>query len=183
MQQGQRGNAYGPLKEEHDTVVQYPGYELQGGQVYSQHPTTAPPNYPQHFTSNTTVIAPNTPSIVRIQHVPDDSIGLAIFTTLCCFWPVGIFAILRARDVHKLAYQGDMVGSQAAARSARQLSFIALGIGIGLIVLSILIPVILATVVSAATVSAANTAMEDVNMNINYPHMEHDTTTPYNFWN
>ncbi|XP_070574439.1 proline-rich transmembrane protein 1-like [Ptychodera flava] len=96
---------------------------------------------------------------VQQPRAPDDYMGLAIFTTLCCFWPVGIFAILKARDVHKRTWQGDTSGASEASRAARRLSFIALAIGIVGLVISVIF-----TVVSIATIQVAinSTGYEDV---------------------
>lgn len=30
---------------------------------------------------------------------PPDFMGRAIFATLCCFWPIGIFALMKASNV------------------------------------------------------------------------------------
>ncbi|XP_070561566.1 proline-rich transmembrane protein 1-like isoform X2 [Ptychodera flava] len=102
-----------------------------------------PPAYP--YGSSTTMVTVQQPVVgvaVQQPRAPDDYMGLAIFTTLCCFWPVGIFAILKARDVHKRTWQGDTAGAMDASRSARRLSFIALAIGILGIIISIVFMVV-----------------------------------------
>ncbi|XP_070561576.1 proline-rich transmembrane protein 1-like [Ptychodera flava] len=90
-----------------------------------------PPAYP--FDSSTTMVTLQQPVVgvaVQQPQAPDDYMGFAIFTTLCCFWPVGIFAILKARDVHKKTWQGDTSGALQSSRTARRLSIIALVVGI-----------------------------------------------------
>jgi hypothetical protein len=37
---------------------------------------------------------------VIINNVPDN-MGLAIFVTICCCWPLGLVAIMRASEVGK----------------------------------------------------------------------------------
>ncbi|XP_002738942.1 proline-rich transmembrane protein 1-like [Saccoglossus kowalevskii] len=89
------------------------------------------------------VTIPNvSPSMVITEPVPPDHLPLAIFTTICCFWPLGIFAILRARDVHKKAWQGNMEGAREASRRSRLFSLIALVIGISIHVVCIIVIII-----------------------------------------
>ncbi|XP_070567368.1 synapse differentiation-inducing gene protein 1-like [Ptychodera flava] len=85
-------------------------------------------------------MAPSNHSIVRFtEPVPEDHMALAIFVTICCFWPLGIFAILKARDVHKKTWQRNMEGARQSSHSARQLSLIALGLGISIYVIIVIV--------------------------------------------
>ncbi|XP_070559123.1 proline-rich transmembrane protein 1-like [Ptychodera flava] len=145
---GKPSTGYSRLPEEAGQVRQMqpvppPSYHEPVMHGYPQ-AMPPPPQQPTQFTSanNTVVVAPAPQTMIHVQRVPDDHMGLAIFATICCFWPVGIFAILKARDVHKRAYEGDMMGSEQASRSARMLSLVSLGVGIGIIVLSIIIVIV-----------------------------------------
>ncbi|XP_070567227.1 proline-rich transmembrane protein 1-like isoform X2 [Ptychodera flava] len=114
-----------------------------------------PLTYPD--TSNSTTVAvlqPVTGSIMQ-QRIPNDYMGLAIFALVCCFKPLGIFAVLKSRDVHKRVWEGDMEGSREASRWARLLSLISLAIGIVIIICATTI----ATVYVIKNISMAIDAM------------------------
>lgn len=62
---------------------------------------------------------------------PSNSMGLAIFCTLCCCLPLGIVAIIKASSVDSLWAQGRYQESRAAADSASK--FCTWGIILGII--------------------------------------------------
>ncbi|XP_069132128.1 proline-rich transmembrane protein 1-like [Argopecten irradians] len=70
---------------------------------------------------------------------PPDYMNRAIFTTICCFWPVGIFAIMKANEAKNAYHRGDFEGARSSANSARQLSNIAIFAGVASIVVSMII--------------------------------------------
>ncbi|XP_060074777.1 proline-rich transmembrane protein 1-like [Ylistrum balloti] len=70
---------------------------------------------------------------------PPDYMNRAIFTTICCFWPVGIFAIMKASEAKNAYARGDFQGARSSANSARQLSNIAIFAGVASIVVSMII--------------------------------------------
>ncbi|KAM9309667.1 interferon-induced transmembrane protein 2-like isoform 2-T2 [Pholidichthys leucotaenia] len=75
----------------------------------------------------------------------DDYLWYSIFTMLCCL-PLGIAALIYSiltRDANRM---GDRLAAQRSSRTARTLNHMALGIGIGVIVLLIVSLVIFATV-------------------------------------
>ncbi len=61
---------------------------------------------------------------------PDNNMILAIFTTLCCCLPIGIYAIIKANDVNKfyMMQQYDMAVN--AASDAKKWCFIGIGVGL-----------------------------------------------------
>ncbi len=61
---------------------------------------------------------------------PDNNMGLAIFTTICCCLPLGIFAIIRASKVETywLMKQYDM--ATKAAEEAKKYSLIGIVVGV-----------------------------------------------------
>lgn len=63
---------------------------------------------------------------------PDSNMGLAIFTTLCCCLPLGIFAIIKASKVNELYALQQYEAAVATASEAKKWSLI--GIGVGLVV-------------------------------------------------
>ncbi|MCR4852087.1 MAG: CD225/dispanin family protein [Prevotella sp.] len=63
---------------------------------------------------------------------PNNNLILAIFTTLCCCLPLGIYAIIKASKVDNLYNTGQYQAAIAEAAEAKKWSII--GIVIGLII-------------------------------------------------
>ncbi|XP_002737561.1 proline-rich transmembrane protein 1-like [Saccoglossus kowalevskii] len=116
-----------------------------GGQGY---PAQPPPNYGQslHASTNITNVmyqpGQNVTMTTITQSRPADYMGLAIFATICCCWPIGIFAIIKASQVGSSFNGGDYAGAKEASDSARKLSYISIGCGIASFVISILFVII-----------------------------------------
>ncbi|XP_055486990.1 proline-rich transmembrane protein 1-like [Leucoraja erinacea] len=73
---------------------------------------------------------------------PHDYLPIAVLTTVCCFWPTGIFAIIKAVQVRTAIARGDMVSAEIASREARNFSFISLAVGIASMVLCAILTVV-----------------------------------------
>ncbi|KAK6184319.1 hypothetical protein SNE40_006815 [Patella caerulea] len=77
-------------------------------------------------------------STLPISTFVPDYMNLAIFATVCCCLPIGVFAIKRNKEARRLKESGDILGAQKKAASAKRLSiwgmvvgFIFLGVVIG----------------------------------------------------
>lgn len=94
----------------------------------------------QYSQQSTTYIqtAPVAP-VMAYQPPAEDHMCRAIFATFCCFWPIGIFAIMKASEARSAYARGDAVSGQSASSSARQLSNIAIGVGVASIVIAAII--------------------------------------------
>lgn len=61
---------------------------------------------------------------------PDNSLILAIFSTLCCCVPTGIAAIVFAAQVDGKYAAGDFSGANESADKAKMWSWISIGLGV-----------------------------------------------------
>ncbi|BFZ05199.1 hypothetical protein BsWGS_08238 [Bradybaena similaris] len=108
--------------------------------------------YPQqHFQQANVVLAQ---PLIQPQAIagppPPDRMRAAIFATLCCFWPTGIVAIMRASDARSALARGDIASAQAHARSAKSMIIISVVVGgIAYIVLGIIIGVYVGIIMSS----------------------------------
>ncbi|MEQ2269334.1 Proline-rich transmembrane protein 1 [Xenotaenia resolanae] len=83
------------------------------------------------------------PSITLMdRRPPHDYLPIAVLTTVCCFWPTGIIAIIKAVKVRMAIARGDMVTAEIASREARNFSFISLAVGIASLVLCTILTVV-----------------------------------------
>jgi len=65
---------------------------------------------------------------------PPNYLVWAILSTVLCFWPVGIAAIVFSTQVNGKWARGDVVGAQAASRKAKNFSIATAVIGLLLII-------------------------------------------------
>jgi hypothetical protein len=70
---------------------------------------------------------------------------------LILFWPVGLFALIKAIKVGSLSAAGDTAGAQASSDSAKKLGKIAVIVGAVLIVLYCLIFVVIGAMMSSTS--------------------------------
>ncbi|XP_038052857.1 proline-rich transmembrane protein 1-like [Patiria miniata] len=115
-------------------MANYPPTQPQPAQGY------APPQYYASPPSVTAVqaVPPQPQTIISTSHVmPQDYFGLALFVTLCCCLPLGILGLIRSNDVRNRFLVGDIAGAEQASRQAKTYSYVGLGIGISLTVVSI----------------------------------------------
>ncbi|XP_036372149.1 proline-rich transmembrane protein 1 [Megalops cyprinoides] len=130
-----------------------PGYPLQlqpctayvpvypigaSGQPYlpggGGHPGVPPGQMPMQMPPGIALMEPRRP--------PHDYLPIAVLTTVCCFWPTGIIAIIKAVQVRTAVARGDMVSAEIASREARNFSFISLAVGIASMVLCTILTVV-----------------------------------------
>ncbi|XP_076450358.1 uncharacterized protein LOC143286607 [Babylonia areolata] len=79
---------------------------------------------------------------VMISSVPDH-MNLAVFTTVCCCWPLGLVAILRAQESRRALQQGDMISASVFASESRRFSLWAIAGGVLCLVISVVIIIVI----------------------------------------
>lgn len=115
-----------------------PIYPMAGGQPYM--PAAAGhPGMPQ---GQMAMQMPPGIALMEPRRPPHDYLPIAVLTTVCCFWPTGIIAIIKAVQVRTAVARGDMVTAEIASREARNFSFISLAVGIASIVLCTILTVV-----------------------------------------
>ncbi|XP_072113509.1 proline-rich transmembrane protein 1-like [Mobula birostris] len=94
------------------------------------------------LTSGAQQVPPSVGMMSNPPRPPHDYLPIAVLTTVCCFWPTGIFAIFKAVQVRTAIARGDMVSAEIASREARNFSFISLAVGIASMVLCAILTVV-----------------------------------------
>jgi hypothetical protein len=72
---------------------------------------------------------------------PKNYLAWAILSTILCFWPTGIPAIVFAAQVNSKFNQGDLQGAQESSRKARLFAIISACIGIAAVILLAIVSV------------------------------------------
>ncbi|KAK3612498.1 hypothetical protein CHS0354_024468 [Potamilus streckersoni] len=116
--------------------TQYP-YQQAGQYPAPQrgyYPSQYVGQYPEHGyisqQGQTFVVAAPRQQTIRTQQAPQDYINRAIFATLCCFWPTGICAIIKACDARQALARGDVASARESSESARKLTMISIIAGV-----------------------------------------------------
>ncbi|XP_025084750.1 proline-rich transmembrane protein 1-like [Pomacea canaliculata] len=113
------------------------------------------PGYPQqryavqpqqgYSYNHSTVIVTQPVAAVPVVHSVPDHMGLAIFTTLCCCWPIGLFAIMKASESRTALASGDFQRAQTLSQDSRRLSLFSIAGGCVSIVIVIIVVVTMVT--------------------------------------
>ncbi|XP_034031196.1 proline-rich transmembrane protein 1-like isoform X2 [Thalassophryne amazonica] len=124
---------------------QGPGFQPQyGGGPYGQqtYPVGPEQQYPQQ------------PGVIGVQPVVyvtqrplgepvNDYLGYSIFTMLCCCLPLGIAALIYSISTRDANSVGDQEKAERCSKTAKTLNNVALGIGIGVLVLYIIMAIVM----------------------------------------
>ncbi|XP_077863164.1 proline-rich transmembrane protein 1-like [Saccoglossus kowalevskii] len=81
-------------------------------------------------------------SPVPAWRIPSDYFILAVISTVLCFWPIGIFALWKSREVYRSSSRGDLDGAWQASSSARFLSWTAFVIGLAILIISVVLIIV-----------------------------------------
>uniref|UniRef100_A0A1X7SZ65 Proline-rich transmembrane protein 1 n=1 Tax=Amphimedon queenslandica TaxID=400682 RepID=A0A1X7SZ65_AMPQE len=61
---------------------------------------------------------------------PNDYLILSLFSIICCFWPVGVIALLKSIETRCYCQNGRLAEAQASSRKAKTFNTIFIGIGV-----------------------------------------------------
>ncbi|WAQ94512.1 PRRT1-like protein [Mya arenaria] len=115
-----------------------PGYPQPGGYGY---PAAPPPGYGYGAAPPIQVVSRDAAAHVLVPQTtgppPTDYSTQAWIACLCCFWPTGLLAIMKANESRNARARGDMVGAQMASDSARTFVRISWAAGILSIIASV----------------------------------------------
>ncbi|XP_012673460.2 protein lifeguard 1-like [Clupea harengus] len=117
----------------------YPQGQYHQGQPYPQG------QYPQgQYPHGATVMVQPT---VFVTHSPlvnpvSDYLGYSIFTMLCCCLPLGIAALIFSISTREANSQGNRQMAEKNSQTARKLNHAALGIGLTIIILYIVVSIV-----------------------------------------
>uniref|UniRef100_K1RGZ6 Proline-rich transmembrane protein 1 n=1 Tax=Magallana gigas TaxID=29159 RepID=K1RGZ6_MAGGI len=73
------------------------------------------------------------------ERPPHDFMHRAICVTICCFWPTGIVAILKASEARNAYARGDIEAAKRSTHEAHQMSNISILIGLASFLLVLII--------------------------------------------
>ncbi|XP_051899841.1 proline-rich transmembrane protein 1-like isoform X1 [Pristis pectinata] len=143
---------HGPMGPSPYIAPPPPGYAVQLQPYTTLVPIYPIGNPPQPYLPGYPGIAPNGPQpripsgfrIMEPQRSPHDYLPIAVLTTICCFWPTGIIAIIKALETRAAMSRGDHLSAQIASRQARNYSFISLAVGISAMVLCAILVIVVA---------------------------------------
>ncbi|KAK2844238.1 hypothetical protein Q5P01_010897 [Channa striata] len=134
----QVGPGYPPQAQGYVPPTQY------GGAGYGQQPYPmgqAYPAQPGTITVQPAMLVTRSP----LAKPFNDYLGYSIFTMLCCCLPLGIAALVYSIFTREANRSGDQVEAERSSRMARTLNHVALGIGIGFLILYIVYAVVVAS--------------------------------------
>ncbi|XP_068425025.1 synapse differentiation-inducing gene protein 1-like isoform X2 [Clinocottus analis] len=126
----QPGMGYPPPQQGYGPPPQYGG--AYGQQQY-------PGGQQATVTVQPTVFVTRGPLAVPVN----DYLCYSIFTLMCCCMPLGIAALIYSISAREANHSGDQVSAERSSRMARTLNHVALGLGIGLIILTIIYTVVM----------------------------------------
>ncbi|XP_008285132.1 dispanin subfamily A member 2b-like isoform X2 [Stegastes partitus] len=120
-----------------------PGYPPQqgfppqyGGPAYGHQPYPMAQQYPAQ--PDTVTVQPMVfVSAGPLANPVNDYLCYSIFTLLCCFWPLGVAALVYSISTRTANQAGDQVMAERNSRTARTLNHVAVGLGIAFLILTV----------------------------------------------
>lgn len=111
----------------------YPPSQPHPYNPYNQ-PQVVPYTQQPYYPANTTYVYVQ--GAGPLANPPEDYLCYSIFVTLFCCWIVGIFAIFKSYECRTASTVGNRVEAEAKSNEAKRLANIALGLGIGSLILT-----------------------------------------------
>ncbi|XP_039662736.1 synapse differentiation-inducing gene protein 1-like [Perca fluviatilis] len=135
-QYGGAGYGQQPYQGQQYPGQQYPGQQYPG----QQYPGQQYPGQQATVTVQPTVYVTRGPLLNPVN----DYLCYSIFTMLCCCFPLGIAALIYSISARESNHIGDQLGAERSSRMARTLNHVGLGLGIGMLILTIVYVAVMA---------------------------------------
>lgn len=119
-------------------------YPTKQGGYPGAYPEQGPANY-SGYPKQPVTLQPHTQVIIAnpgMADPPPDYVMMSIIVTLCCCWPIGLFAIMKALAARDAINRNDREGAIKNSKAAKKLSMWALGVGIVMVVLSVVFTIV-----------------------------------------
>lgn len=123
----------------------YPPQQQYGMAGYGQQPAYNQQPYGFQSQQQQTVVVSQPTAGGMVVNSVQDNMGLAIFTTICCCWPLGLIAIMRAQESRRALERGDFPAASTFSQESRRYSLFAIAGGCISIVIAIIIIVVVVT--------------------------------------
>ncbi|XP_020489703.1 proline rich transmembrane protein 1B [Labrus bergylta] len=85
---------------------------------------------------------------IPLQHPVNDYLCYSVFTMICCCLPLGVAALIYSISAREANIVGDRITAERSSRTSRTLNHVALGIGIGVFILSIVYLVVMTSMLN-----------------------------------
>ena len=107
---------------------------------------------PEYQSTQPTIVYAPAPQQAPSGPPPNDYLVLAAFTILCCFWPLGLVALIKSIETRTKLREGRYDDAAKASKESKMFSLIGIVVGIITLVFSLVLVAIVAAVQLAVVI-------------------------------